>query len=77
MQWLVSGFVPAALSYQGDERATNRSSTYKALVFCKIGTTEPLPNSAKPEYINGTDFKVFVPGDVPHAGYSSTTINKQ
>ncbi len=53
------------------------SSTPRALVFSKIGTTEPLPNGAKPEYINGTNFKVFVPGDVPHAGYGSTTVNKQ
>jgi hypothetical protein len=55
----------------------NRSSTSKALVFSKIGTTEPLPNGAKAEYSDGTNLKVFVPGDVPHAGYSSTTINKQ
>jgi hypothetical protein len=47
------------------------------LVFSKIGTTEPLPNGAKPEYSNGTNFKVFVPGGVPHTGYSSTTIHKQ
>ena len=62
---VVPGFSPAV------------SSTSKALVFTKIGTTEPLPNGAEPEYSNGTNCKVFVPGDVPHAGYSSTTINKQ